>query len=148
MVPRAYRDGEPHKIAAVPEGPPGTVVSGQKQQRIRTVEQVGRVRPDLGPFEFDVFLARDDAQHFVQDLDLEIQVLHGGHDRLQQLGAVRRLEYTGLRGPYLDLARFRQPDLLARIPLVLVPPFVGRTALGQQRRKKDLRGDQASGHLA
>ena len=79
----------------------------------------------VGLFDLDKLLSGDDPQLFIQHFHIEVQVLHGGNDGFEHPPAVRGVKRARLRSSDFELARFRQPDLLPRVPLVLVPRFVG-----------------------
>ncbi len=94
--------GYSHQVAAVIKGAPGSVISGEKEKRIRTVQNIGRIN-DGRLLDGDVFLGGYDSKFLVKHLDFAVEVLQGRDDCLEHLVPVVRIKYTCLRRANFDL---------------------------------------------
>jgi hypothetical protein len=128
---RANCGSEADEIATVLKWTPRMDIACQEEECVWAIEEIGWVCA-VGLFNFDKLLPGDNPQLFIQHFHIEVQVLHRGNDGFEHPPSVRGIKRACLRSSDFELARFRQPDLLPRVPLVLVPRFVGRTALDQE----------------
>lgn len=130
LVPRTDGDGQSHKVAAVIKGTPGTVIPGEKQERVRLVEKIRGIEEGW-LFIIDIFLGGDNSQFLIEHLDLAVQVLQGHDNGLKHSSPVVGVKHACLRGTDLNLTFLGQPNLPPRIRLIIVSQFIGRT--GRER---------------
>lgn len=124
FIALAHGYRQANQVASMPKWPPRSVRLGEDQQALIAIEVIERIVEEGTGFDRLEALPGDDAQVFVQHFHHKAKVLHRVDHRLYRASAVGRIEHATLCSAQFHLTLFREPDLIPRIPLTFMSPFV------------------------